>query len=89
MPLTSTTEIEEIKVSKIKMRFSFQSGTNIQEVLKSAGIQNLLINQIAQIFARVATNVHSCPINLDAITLKEPNDGEYMESLISHYTKGF
>jgi hypothetical protein len=47
------------------------------------------MNQIAQIFARVATNVHRCPINLDAISLKEPNDGEYMEGLISHYTTGF
>jgi len=26
---------------------------------------------------------------LDAITLKELDDGDFMESLISHYTKGF
>jgi len=61
----------------------------MQEVLQSAGIQNILMNQIAQIFARVATNVHRCPINLDAITLKELDDGDYMEALISHYTKRF
>ena len=58
-------------------------------MLESAGIKNVLMNQIAQIFARVATNVHRCPINLDAISLKELNDEGYIEGLVSHFNKGF